>query len=784
MKKFLALSVSGALVAGSLFTGTAMAAGTVQNGPVQMSEGGTLDVAIMNEDRLIESLEKQGKIPAGATQEQKKNILKSYIGLKNKEVNTGIKAPADPLASKVKASKSNKHKAFVNGKKKVKNVGNFLNRLDPVQETAYTGPVRKDKVLVLNVEFADFPHNNIDPSETDNYYSDYTLGHFEDMIFGDNGYAGPNGENLISMKKFYEQQSGGTYSVEGKAYGWLKVPGTAAFYGADAASGGHDNVLPGGSKKLVRDVYDAAKAAGIPLHLYDQEDPHDLDGDGNLYEPDGLVDHLMIIHSGVGQEAGGGSLGDNAIWSHRSATLYDPDGLGAGLPGFYDYTMMPEDGAVGVFAHEYGHDLGLPDEYDTAYSGTGEAVAYWSIMASGSWAGKIGGTEPTGFSPFAKSYFQSTMGGNWTAPTVVDLNSLPKKGSSFLLDQANSPNGKNHQAIQVNLPEKKTLVNKPTGKYEYFGGNGNQIDNTMITSVDLTGKSSATLEFDSWYKIEEDWDFAFVQVSEDNGATWHSLSNANTVSTAVPQAYPTVLSNLPGLTGHSNGWEKQTFDLSAYAGKKIQVSVRYITDWGGFEEGIYVDNVKVTADGAVLLNDGAEGATSPFTLNGFSKSDGYIYSDHYYLLEWRNHAGVDVGLKNIRRGASLMSYDGGLVVWYVDPSFTNNWTGIHPGGGFLGVVDAHNEENLKWSTGIQASTRYHIRDAAFSLNPTSALNLVYPTQTMTAASKLPVPLFDDRKSYMNTNMPDAGRDLTSYGLKVLVTGQSADKSVGQIHIFK
>ena len=47
----------------------------------------------------------------------------------------------------------------------------------------------------------------------------------------------------------------------------------------------------------------------------------------------------------------------------------------------YDYTIEPEDGAVGVFAHEYGHDLGLPDEYDTKYSGQGEPVESWSIMS-------------------------------------------------------------------------------------------------------------------------------------------------------------------------------------------------------------------------------------------------------------------------------------------------------------------------------------------------------------------------------------------------------------------
>ncbi|MEC3434526.1 immune inhibitor A, partial [Bacillus cereus] len=43
--------------------------------------------------------------------------------------------------------------------------------------------------------------------------------------------------------------------------------------------------------------------------------------------------------------------------------------------------MEPEDGAVGVFAHEYGHDLGLPDEYDTDYTGHGEPIQAWSVMS-------------------------------------------------------------------------------------------------------------------------------------------------------------------------------------------------------------------------------------------------------------------------------------------------------------------------------------------------------------------------------------------------------------------
>ncbi|WP_409291423.1 immune inhibitor A domain-containing protein [Peribacillus sp. SCS-37] len=799
MNKLFKTGLTSVVMAGTLFSGIpGYSAGPVKASETglesQIHSHGSLDMGIVNDEKLLEALIKRGEIPAGASEADKQKALQEYLEVKGKE--SGVKG-ADPLAAKVKQSEAKKQQEFKkfnngllngNGQKK----GHLKGNPDPVSETKYTGDTRKDKVLVLAVEYSDFEHNKIQPGESANYYKDYPLSHYEDMIFGDNGVKGPNGENFVSMKQFYEQQSGGTYSVDGKAFGWLKVPGTAAFYGADKTKdqgGGHDNVSPGGSKQLVRDTYNAAKAAGIPLSDYDFEDPHDLDGDGNLQEKDGLVDHLMIIHSGVGQEAGGGSLGDNAIWSHRSASFYDPDGLGKGIPGFYDYTMMPEDGATGVFAHEYGHDLGYPDEYDTIYSGTGEPVAYWSIMASGSWAGKIGGTEPTGFSPLAKSYLQSYLGGNWTQTVNVNWDEVSTNGSQFLLDQANSPNGKNPIAVKVNLPKKKTKINTPAaGSYQYWGGQADEIDTKMTADVDLTGKATAELKFDAWYDIEKDWDFAFVQVSSDNGGTWKSLGNNNTSSSAVSGAYPTIPEALPGFTGNSDGWKAQSFDLKEYAGKKIKLRFRYITDWGTSQQGFFADNITVTADGQELLKDDAEGA-SAFKLEGFEKSDGFKYSDHYYLLEWRNHKGVDEGLKNIRRGSSLVSYDSGLVVWYVDPTFTDNWTGTHPGEGFVGVVDAHPNTDLKWnitgSSPVQASTRFHIADAAFGLNPTSGLDVNYPgVQTLSLASQPAVSLFNDSQSFENPFMDDAGRKIGSYGLKVRVNGQATDKSVGAIVVYK
>jgi len=793
MKKLLKTGLSTAIMAGTLFAGFPGNYANTSGGDKLLHKSpstvthpyGSLDLSVVNEDKLIELLIREGVISKDATQDEKQTALHNYLVQKGKEDTNKTK---DPIAAKVKAGDAKKQKKFKeynNGMMK----GNGNKNGHNVKDGKSPGVVKQGKLLTLVVEYSDFAHNKIQPNQTDNYYGDYTIDHFEDMIFGENGVTGPNGENFISQKQYYEQQSGGTYTINGKAFGWLKVPGTAKFYGADKGTG-HDNVSPGGAAQLVKDTYKAALDANIPLQDYDLEDPHDLDGDGNFWEPDGLVDHLQIIHAGMGQEAGGGSLGNNAIWSHRSAVFHDPDGRGKGLPGFYDYTIMPEDGATGVFAHEYGHDLGLPDEYDTAYSGLDEPNQYWSIMSSGSWAGKIPGTEPTSFSPYAKQYFQATLGGKWTDPTVVNLEDVTSKGTQYLLDQANSPLGKNDQAIRVNLPQKvKHVLNPYEGKYSFWGGTGDESDNNMVTSVDLTGKNSATLDFDAYYKIEDEWDYAFVQVSDDNGTTWKSLSNANTTSRVVSGVYPTIPANLPGFTGDSNGWTKQSFDLSAYAGKKIQLKFRYITDWGYNDTGFFVDNVKVTADGSSIFNEDGEGTTSTFTHNGFNKFDGNAYADHYYLLEWRNHQGVDQGLGHIKRGSSLMSYDGGLVVWYVDDSYTDNWVGTHPGNGFLGVVDSHTGKELKWlltnGTTAKASTRFQIADAAFGLDPTSELNITYPgIQTLNVPSQEAVSTFDDSKSYLNSFVPDAGRDIPHYGLKVRVNGQSKDKTVGSIVIYK
>ena len=145
----------------------------------------------------------------------------------------------------------------------------------------------------------------------------------------------------------------------------------------------------GGRQEEAGGATDAAIKA--ELATYDQWDRNDFDNDGNFNEPDGYLDHFQIVHAGGDQADVDPIFGEDAIWSHRwkafqgtgqGPTGNKDGGVQIGSTGLWvaDYTIQPENGGLSVFAHEYGHDLGLPDDYDTATGGY-SPNEWWTLMA-------------------------------------------------------------------------------------------------------------------------------------------------------------------------------------------------------------------------------------------------------------------------------------------------------------------------------------------------------------------------------------------------------------------
>src|SRR5687768_10190355 len=307
----------------------------------------------------------------------------------------------------------------VSGQAKVEDRnGSKAVRLAPGQWAQY-GLQASDNIFTMLIEFGDqvdprFPTAPAGPAantipardrsvdNTTYWEPEFNRAHFMDMFFAESG---------ESFKTVYEELSSGRYTVNGDVTDWVKVPNNEASYGETESHTDMTRFIDDGAEAWFAQQKAAGKSdADIKAYLaqFDKWDRHDWDNDGDFNEADGYIDHYQAVHAGEDESAGAPSW---AIWAHRWAvnqngfykdgngpTQYDENGgIEIGNTGLWirDYTTEPENGGLGVFAHEYAHDLGLPDLYDT--SGGENGTGFWTLMSSGSWMGH--GKDTIGTTP-------------------------------------------------------------------------------------------------------------------------------------------------------------------------------------------------------------------------------------------------------------------------------------------------------------------------------------------------------------------------------------------------
>ncbi|WP_222708877.1 immune inhibitor A domain-containing protein [Nonomuraea sp. C10] len=563
-------------------------------------------------------------------------------------------------------------------------------------------------------------HNNIpDPATLPNkdnnsfWVKDFSPEHFNKMLYTDKGITervrkdlkdprdGRPGIDIsgFTLKKMYEEMSKGAYSVTGSAVGWIKAPHSEAWYGAAACGGnpqdmsGHpDNPL--GAGQLAIDAVNvlAQTQPDFPWADYDLEDVSDADGDGNFAEPDGVIDHLVLVHAGKDKSSDGGAEGTYAIWAHSSAVAG-----GYQVPGtdmkISNYIVQPEDSGVGVFAHEYGHDLGLPDLYDTSGAGS-SAVDFWDLMSSGSHSGPIFQSMPTHMGLWDKWVL------GWASPKVFDPGD---RKSLVTVGQSSRTPKLTQDGVRVNLAsEPLKMVDPHSGGNAWWSGMDQEWANVSV-GRDIDVPAGSDVRFWMWnnYEIESDWDFGFVEVSTDGGATWAQQKVFDEAGDEIttPDDYPDPNKNLAtfgdkkyGITGDTGGWRHDYVDLTSFAGQSIKLRLTYNTDAAFTPRGWHADDFELTSDGATVWSDDVEGGENGWRATGgtFTNTSGQGWTinngereiQRFYLAEWRNFDGFDKGLQYAydttysRDGAwkvEKVKYNApGLLVWYRDSTYTNN----------------------------------------------------------------------------------------------------------------
>ena len=162
----------------------------------------------------------------------------------------------------------------------------------------------------------------------------------------------------------------------------------------------------------------------------------------------------------------------------------------------FNYTINPIDAGIGVVVHEFGHDLGLPDEYDLKDIRIGEPVANWSVMSSGSWMGEVRGSAPVMFSPKNLEYLQNRFGGSWVNQKSLELTSID--GTENLNVTHASVFDESTNQIKITLPPLlEDFIVPSSGSFQYYSGDGNNLNNQMSFDVSLPDSDQITLKMKS-----------------------------------------------------------------------------------------------------------------------------------------------------------------------------------------------------------------------------------------------------------------------------------------------
>ena len=172
-----------------------------------------------------------------------------------------------------------------------------------------------------------------------------------------------------------------------------------------------------------------------------------------------------------------------------------------------------------------------------------------------------------------------------------------------------------------------------SGQDMWWANRVDDSDARLTRAFDLSAVDSATLNFWTWYDIEDDWDYGYVMASTDGGETWTPLETADTTTDN-----PNGNSFGPALTGCSGDsssqaagdtcnaqWIEQTADLTPFAGNdEVLVRFQYITDDAVNYPGFFVDDISIPEIG---YTDDAE-------TDGEWVSEGWIRTDNTIRQRW------------------------------------------------------------------------------------------------------------------------------------------------------
>jgi hypothetical protein len=477
--------------------------------------------------------------------------------------------------------------------------------------------------------------------EDHTYYAEYR-GRVEDQRPGDKveaWFSGRKGHTSVSSAHF-------TYRVRGQG-------GAKVLVVADEDYKGVNPTYPAGTNapKYAQQYVDALKASGVKSLVWDIDKdgvPHDLGvlghfkgvvwylGDNRLTQdaadepikvgggtsPDSQVadrekDLVLNVRSYLNE---GGKL----LYTGETTDYFGPLNRANGGGIYYGLKGHPERPCV--ISTNFRDDCELlSDDFNQYWLGAFDRTPIntpTAFVGAGPFAGQNADLSGTQSNPLNEA------GGLQVTSTVLP----PAQYPQFTSTKAGDYTGASSAFEPVE------------GSFYVAGTHQDNLYRRLTRTVDLTGVTAAQapkLQAQLSYSTETGFDHVIVEAHTVGAEDWTTLPEAGgRTSTTVPaeceQGYfladhPFLLHYLTGgnpctntgssgqwnsLTGSSDGWLPVTYDLSAYAGKQVSVSIAYVSDPGTGGTGLFIDDTKLTTSGGTVDAEGFESGLGPWTVEG------------------------------------------------------------------------------------------------------------------------------------------------------------------------
>ena len=201
-----------------------------------------------------------------------------------------------------------------------------------------------------------------------------------------------------------------------------------------------------------------------------------------------------------------------------------------------------------------------------------------------------------------------------------------------------------------------------TGEQFWFAPGLDDTNAQLTATFDLTSVPQATLKYAVWYELEEDYDYAYISVSQDGGNSWEILRPTHYTAGEFGTAYN---GRSADRSDAVDGWLKQSISLNDYVGQVVQIRFDVVTDGGISERGFAIDDLAISELG---YESNVEGGPDGWQANGF----------------------VQVGWQIPQKWSVLLIEDGPNPVvtpLELNPNNQGQWTlSIGKGGGVLMIM--------------------------------------------------------------------------------------------------